>query len=71
MLVDTLSVAAFDPFAYRDEYREKLQERIDARLAGRPITVPSPRGGETAFQDLAEALQASVASAKGHRSRTD
>ncbi|MEV5542008.1 hypothetical protein AB0L13_34750 [Saccharopolyspora shandongensis] len=71
MLVDTLSADAFDPSAYRDEYREKLQERIDAKLAGRPIAVPSPRGDEAAFQDLAEALQASVASAKARRSRAD
>jgi non-homologous end joining protein Ku len=35
MLVDPLSSEAFDPAAYRDEYREKLQERIDA--AGRPF----------------------------------
>lgn len=71
MLVDTLSADAFDPSAYRDEYREKLQERIDAKLAGRPVAVPSPRGGETAFRDLAEALQASVASAKTRRGRGD
>ena len=48
----------FDPEAYRDRYREALQELIDAKLAGHELVVPAPRVEAPA--DLVAALQASI-----------
>jgi DNA end-binding protein Ku len=58
----------FEPEQYRDEYREALQQVIDAKVEGREIvdTVPSaPDTGQVV--DLMAALRASVEAAKRGR----
>ncbi|MGW1675995.1 non-homologous end joining protein Ku [Saccharopolyspora sp. NPDC002376] len=67
LLVDSMSVETFDASQYRDEYREKLLELIDAKIKGREVEVPAPRAEEVVTPDLAEALQASLAAAKAGR----
>ncbi len=66
MLVDALSSDTFDAAAYRDTYRDRLHELINAKLAGQEVTVPSPRG-DTTGPDLLDLLQASIASAQARR----
>jgi DNA end-binding protein Ku len=53
---------AFDPTAYRDEYREALTGIIEAKVEGRE-TVAAPAAETTNLIDLMAALQASVAAA--------
>jgi DNA end-binding protein Ku len=52
----------FDPADYHDEYREALQELIEAKIEGREtVEAPAPEPGK--LVDLMAALQASVAAA--------
>lgn len=55
----------FDPTAYHDNYREALQEVVDAKIEGREVTQPeaAPSGEEPT--SLADALKASLAAARG------
>jgi DNA end-binding protein Ku len=64
-LIDSMTVD-FDPDEYHDDYREALQEVVNAKIEGREILQPEP-GGEVASQpsSLADALRASLAAAKG------
>jgi DNA end-binding protein Ku len=60
-LIDSLSVK-FDPSKYRDEYREKVLELIDAKAKGKQIHfAPAERQAKVA--DLMEALKKSLAQA--------
>jgi DNA end-binding protein Ku len=65
--IDTLT-APFDPGEFTDQYREALEEVIEAKAAGRPVREeeePVPDRGEVV--DLMEALRRSVADAKARR----
>jgi DNA end-binding protein Ku len=64
-LIESMTVD-FDPDEYHDNYREALQEVVDAKIEGREILQPEV-GGEVASQpsSLADALRASLAAAKG------
>jgi DNA end-binding protein Ku len=65
--IDTLT-APFDPGEFTDQYREALEEVIEAKSAGRPVKeeeAPVPDRGEVV--DLMEALRRSVADAKARR----
>jgi DNA end-binding protein Ku len=65
--IDTLT-APFDPGEFTDQYREALEEVIEAKAAGRPVQeeeAPVPDRGEVV--DLMEALRRSVADAKARR----
>jgi DNA end-binding protein Ku len=57
----------FEPEQYTDNYREALEEVIDAKIAGREVKAPAeePRSGQVV--DLMEALRRSVAEAKSKR----
>jgi DNA end-binding protein Ku len=59
----------FDPTQYHDEYREALQQVVEAKVEGREIVEPQPaavaQGG--AVVDLMAALRESVAAAKRSR----
>jgi len=57
-LVESLN-ANFEPDKYRDFYRERLQELIQAKLEGKEISV-APVPDQEKVVDLLEALQASV-----------
>jgi DNA end-binding protein Ku len=63
-LIERLSSNAFDPEAYSDEYRERVQAMIDQKLEGQEITAaprPKPRGQVV---DIYEALKRSLATTK-------
>lgn len=64
-LIESMTVD-FDPDEYHDDYREALQEVVNAKIEGREILQPEPVG-EAASQpsSLADALRASLAAAKG------
>ena len=64
-LIESMTVD-FDPDEYHDNYREALQEVVNAKIEGREILQPVP-GGEAVSQpsSLADALRASLAAAKG------
>jgi DNA end-binding protein Ku len=59
----------FDPTQYHDEYREALQQVVEAKIEGREIVEPQPEAAaETSpAVDLMAALRASVAAAKRSR----
>jgi DNA end-binding protein Ku len=59
-------VAEFDPGELTSEYRSQLRELLEAKLAGREVTVPEPVT-ETPVIDLMEALKRSVADAQGRK----
>jgi DNA end-binding protein Ku len=66
-LIETLS-GDFDPSQYKDEYREALQQVIEAKVAGHEVTQPEqaqPTAGTVV--DLMAALRASVEAAKKER----
>ena len=57
-LIDSLS-DHFDPTAFVDSYRVRLEEAVQAKIDGREIAV-APQEEPTAVLDLMEALKASV-----------
>jgi DNA end-binding protein Ku len=58
----------FDPAQYHDEYREALQQVIEAKVAGREVVEPEPARAEAPeVIDLMAALRQSVAAAKQAR----
>jgi len=61
MLIGELSVEAFDPLAYKDEYRERLMDRIRAKSEGETI-LAQPADDEKAAEvvDIMEALRRSL-----------
>jgi DNA end-binding protein Ku len=66
-LIESMA-AEFDPNAYTDNYREALQEVIDAKVAGREVVAPEePEAAPTAAVDLMAALRASVERARAAR----
>jgi DNA end-binding protein Ku len=54
------------PDEFENEYRGQLKAMLEAKLAGKEITVPEPVA-ETPVIDLMEALRQSVADAQGRR----
>jgi DNA end-binding protein Ku len=67
LLIDSLSTD-FDPAEYQDNYREALEEVIEAKVAGREVvTPPAPADGGAQVIDLMAALKASVEAAKKTR----
>jgi len=62
----------FDPTQYKDEYREALQQVIEAKIAGREVVqpeAPETEGGPAV--DLMSALRASVEAAKKNREQPE
>jgi DNA end-binding protein Ku len=63
-LIDTLT-GEFDPTQYKDDYREALQEVIEAKAAGREVvSTPDAQPTSGTVVDLMAALRASVEAAK-------
>lgn len=52
----------FEPEQYKDEYREKVQEAIEKKIAGKEITAPKEK--EITVSNLMEALTKSLEMAK-------
>jgi DNA end-binding protein Ku len=70
MLIDELTEKEFKPLQYKDEYRERLLDRIKAKSRGKTITAEEPeeeKGGEVI--DIMEALRRSLQSGSGSSSR--
>src|SRR5947207_8510118 len=66
-LIDSMA-GDFQPDAYTDNYREALQEVIDAKVEGREVVAPpEEEGAAPAAVDLMAALRASVERAKAAR----
>jgi DNA end-binding protein Ku len=66
-LIESMS-ADFDPTQYHDDYREALQEVIEAKVEGREVVEQPVQEEETgSVVDLMAALRASVAAAKRGR----
>jgi DNA end-binding protein Ku len=58
----------FDPGEFSDQYREALEEVIEAKVAGKEIVAPEEQPRSTGqVVDLMEALRRSVAEAKARR----
>lgn len=63
-LIESLG-ADFDPGAYHDEYREKLEELLEAKASGKEIVVaPDTEPEAPRVGDLIAALEASLAAAR-------
>jgi DNA end-binding protein Ku len=62
-LIDSMTVD-FDPAQFTDEYREALEELVEAKIEGHEVTAPEPRE-EKPVTSLADALRASLAAAGG------
>lgn len=65
MLIDELSEAAFEPLRYKDEYRQRLMDKIEAKSRGETI-VTDRRDDVPAGEvvDIMEALRRSLGAAK-------
>jgi DNA end-binding protein Ku len=57
----------WDPTNYRDTYRERVEELIDAKKNDEQVVTTQPAGDEGQVLDLMDALQASLERAKGHQ----
>jgi DNA end-binding protein Ku len=60
-LVSQLSTETFDASKYHDRYRKRLQEIIDQKIKGEPVTISTPEAPSPQVIDLMEALKASLA----------
>src|ERR1700722_8174551 len=64
-LIESMSVD-FDPDEYHDNYREALQELVNAKVEGREVVQPEVAQESTGdTSSLADALRASLAAARG------
>jgi DNA end-binding protein Ku len=68
-LIESLS-DHFDPTAYVDSYRLRLEEAVQAKLEGQEITI-APQEAPTAVVDLMEALKASVDAVRAQKDQKD
>jgi DNA end-binding protein Ku len=62
-LIETMS-DDFDPSQFSDQYREALEEVIEAKIEGRDVVAPAEPKAKGEVVDLMAALQASVESAR-------
>lgn len=68
MLINELTEEQFDPLRYKDEYRERMMERIEAKARGESIIVhPEDEGSSGEVIDIMEALRRSLESAPKKR----
>jgi len=62
-LIEQLSAERFDPEQYRDEFRARVLEAVEEKIAGHEITT-TPEAPQAKVIDLFEALKASVEQSK-------
>jgi len=60
-LIEQLSSDDFRPDQYKDEYRERLQEVVQKKVAGEEVTIAEPEKPRAQVIDLMDALKASLA----------
>ncbi|GAB3356352.1 non-homologous end joining protein Ku [Modestobacter lapidis] len=65
-LIESMTTG-WDPGNYRDTYRDRVNELIEAKRRGEEVVTEGGPAGESNVLDLMDALRASVAEAKGHR----
>ena len=63
-LVEQLAATEFRPDKYRDEYRERLMEAVQKKVAGEEVTVAATAPQRAEVIDLMEALKKSLAGRK-------
>lgn len=66
-LVEQTASDRFDPTAYRDEMKERLQAVIEQKIQGRQISVPPAEAPKAQIIDLMEALKASLGQVQGEK----
>ncbi|MGE5321142.1 MAG: Ku protein [Hyphomicrobiaceae bacterium] len=59
-LIEQQSVAGFDPAAYTDAVRERIEAAVEKKVEGQEITVPEEAAGGAQIIDLMEALRLSL-----------
>jgi len=59
-LIEAQAVDAFDPAAYKDQVRERIQNAIDKKVEGQEITFTEAAQASAQVIDLMEALRASL-----------
>jgi DNA end-binding protein Ku len=62
-LVQQLSSKAFRPEQYKDEYRERVQELVQKKVAGEEVTIAAEEKPKAQVIDLMDALKASLSRA--------
>jgi len=70
-LIDQISEDSYDPTAYKDEEKQRIEAAIDEKIAGKQIAVsaePEPSGGQVI--DLMDALRASLEKKKAVKAAT-
>jgi DNA end-binding protein Ku len=60
-LIEQLASPSFDPGKYQDEYRQKVLQLIEQKVAGQEIAVAPAAPPRAQIIDLMEALKASLA----------
>jgi DNA end-binding protein Ku len=63
-LIENLT-EGFDPSAYADEYRTRVEEAVRAKVEGEEVTTVPEAAEPAAVVDLMEALKASVEASQG------
>jgi len=69
-LIDTLTTD-FDPARYKNDYQERLVERIEAKAEGREVVAAPSKAPAVAATSLVDALTASLNAAKARREAGD
>jgi DNA end-binding protein Ku len=70
MLIDTMSVAQFDPETFHDKYKEDVLAMIEARANGEDIEAPAVhKPAATNVVNLMDVLQRSLEQSKARRSK--
>lgn len=59
-LIEQQSSAAFDPAAYTDAVRERIEAAVEKKIEGQEITLPEAPAGGAQIIDLMEALRLSL-----------
>jgi hypothetical protein len=59
-LIEQQSSAAFDPAAYTDAVRERIEAAVEKKVEGQEITLPEAPAGGAQIIDLMEALRQSL-----------
>jgi DNA end-binding protein Ku len=70
LLVDSMTTE-WQPEAYRDTYRQAVEDLIERKSRGEVITASTPEQASAPVVDLMEALRASVDAARKRRAGTD
>lgn len=66
-LIEQLSSDEFNPKQYKDDYRERVEELVQKKVAGEEVTAIEPAPARAQVIDLMEALKRSLAGRKGAR----